>query len=137
MLMPCEIAVKSLVPSIRAYIAIELTQTYQMKQNDVAKILGITQTAVSKYTRQVRGTVVKIDDLDEMRVMMQNIINQIVDQKFSRQDLAIKFCQICQIIRGNGLMCKFCERTDPTINIQACQICKSVSTNCRGLSVGK
>ena len=133
MLMPCEIAVKSVVPSIRAFIAIDLTQSYQMKQNDVANILGITQTAVSKYTRQVRGTVIKIGDSEEIRTMMQQITSQIADKKISRQDLALRFCQICQIIRRNGLMCQLCKRTDPTIDIQTCQICKSISLNCNGL----
>src|SRR4030066_516329 len=134
MVMPCEIAVKSVVPSIRAFIAIDLTQSYQMKQNDVANILGITQTAVSKYTRQVRGTVIKIGDSEEIRIMMQQITNQIADKKISRQDLVLKLCQICQIIRRNGFMCQLCKRSDPTIDIQTCQICKSVSLNCNGLS---
>jgi predicted transcriptional regulator len=131
--MPCEIAVKSVVPSIRAFIAIELTKSYEMKQNDVANILGITQTAVSKYTRQVRGTVIKIDDAEEIRSMILQITDQIADKKISRQDLILKFCQVCKIIRRNGLMCKLCKRTDPTIDIQACQTCKSVSLNCKSL----
>ena len=133
MVMPCEIAVKSVVPSIRAFIAIDLTQSYQMKQNDVANILGITQTAISKYTRHVRGTVIKIGDSEEIRNMMQQITSQIADKKISRQDLALRFCQICQITRRNGLMCQLCKRTDPTIDIQTCQICKSVTLNCKGL----
>ena len=133
MVMPCEIAVKSVVPSIRAFIAIELTQSYQMKQNDVADILGITQTAVSKYTRQVRGTVVKIGDSEEIEAMMQQITGQIAEKKISQQDLALRFCKICQTTRRNGLMCQLCKRTDPTIDTQACRICKSVSLNCNGL----
>jgi predicted transcriptional regulator len=84
MLLPCEIAVKSLVPSIRAFIAMELTQSYKMKQNDVADILGITQTAISKYKRQVRGTVIKINDSEEILSMMQQLTNQIADKKISR-----------------------------------------------------
>lgn len=133
MLMPCEIAVKSVVPSIRASIAIELTQSYNMKQNDVANILGITQTAVSKYTRQVRGIVIKIDDYEEIRSMILQISDQIADKKISRQDLAPKFCEICQVARRTGLMCGLCKRTDPTIDIETCQTCKSIGLNCKDL----
>jgi len=133
MLLPCEIAVKSVVPSIRAFIAIELTQSHKMKQNDVADILGITQTAISKYKRQVRGTVIKINDSEEIRSMVQQITNQIADKKISRQDLALKFCQLCKIARRNGLMCPLCKRTDPTIDIKICQTCKSVSLDCKSL----
>ena len=133
MLIPCEIAVKSVVPSIRASIAIELAHSHKMKQNDVANILGITQTAVSKYTRQVRGTVVKIDDSGEIRSMILQITDQIAKEKISRQDLALKFCQLCKIARRNGLMCPLCKRTDPTIDIKTCQTCKSVSLDCKSL----
>jgi len=55
MLLPCEVAVKSLVPTIRSAAARELTQSYGFKQKDVANLLGVTQTAVNKYTRHVRG----------------------------------------------------------------------------------
>jgi predicted transcriptional regulator len=133
MLMPCEIAVKSVVPSIRASIAIELTKSYHMKQNDVANILGITQTAISKYTRQVRGTVIKIDESEEIRSMILQVTGQIADKKISRQDLASKFCEICQVARRNGLMCELCKRNDPSIDIETCQICKSSSLNCKDL----
>jgi len=130
MLMPCEVAVKSVVPSIRAFIAIELTQSYKMKQSDVADILGITQTAVSKYTRQVRGAVLKIDDSEEIRSMMQQIANQIVDKKISPQDRALRFCTVCKVVRRSGLMCPLCKRSDPTINIRTCRICKSGNSFC-------
>jgi len=131
--MPCEVAVKSVVPSIRAFIAIELTQSYKMKQGDVAVILGITQTAVSKYTRQVRGAVLKIDDSEQIRTMMQQITNLIADKKISPQDLTLRLCQVCQVVRRNGLMCPLCKRSDPTINIRTCQICKSGNSTCTSM----
>jgi len=130
MIMPCEVAVKSVVPSIRAFVARELTQTYQMKQSDVAQILGITQTAVSKYTRQVRGAFLKIDDSEEIRSMLQHLTSQIADNKVSNQDLALRFCQICKNVRRNGIMCPLCKRFDPTIDIDSCEVCKLGNSAC-------
>jgi hypothetical protein len=65
--------------------------------------------------------------------MAQQITNQIADKKISRQDLALKFCQLCQIARINGLMCTLCKRADPTIDIKTCQTCRSVTLNCKSL----
>jgi len=130
MIMPCEVAVKSVVPSIRAFVANELTQSYKMKQSDVADVLGVTQTAVSKYTRQVRGAVLKIDDSEEIRSMMKQITNRIVDRKLSPRDLTLRFCEVCKVVRRSGLMCSLCKRSDPTINIRTCQICKSGNSFC-------
>jgi len=130
MLMPCEVAVKSVVPSIRAYVATELTQTYNMRQEDVAQLLGITQTAVSKYTRQVRGAVLKIDQTEEIQSMMKKIASQLANREITRQDLIIKFCEVCKTARKTGIMCNLCERSDPTINVKTCQVCKSGNLVC-------
>jgi predicted transcriptional regulator len=81
----------------------------------------------------VRGTVIKINDSEEIRSMIQQITNQIADKKISGQDLAIRFCQLCQIARINGLMCTLCKRTDPTIDIKTCQTCKAITLNCKRL----
>jgi len=130
MIMPCEVAVKSVVPSIRAFIATELTQTHNMKQNDVAKLLGITQTAVSKYTRQVRGAVLKIDQTEEIRSMLKQIASQLANGETTRQGLVIKFCEVCKTVREAGIMCNLCKRSDPTINVKTCSVCKSGNMIC-------
>jgi len=130
MLTPCEVAVKSVVPSIRAFIAIELTQTYDMKQNDVADLLGITQTAVSKYTTQVRGAVLKINQAEEIQSMMKNIARQLANGEIVRQDLVVKFCEVCRVVRQKGMMCHLCKRSDPTLDVKICRVCKSGNLAC-------
>jgi len=130
MIMPCEVAVKSVVPSIRAFIATELTQTHKMKQNDVAELLGITQTAVSKYKSQVRGAVLKIDQTEEIQSMLKQIASQLANGDIKRQDLIVKFCEVCKTVREAGIMCNLCKRSDPTINIKICHVCKSGNLTC-------
>jgi len=130
MLMPCEVAVKSVVPSIRAFVATELTQSYNMKQKDVAELLGITQTAVSKYTRQVRGAVLKIDQTEEIQSMMKKIASQLANGDITRPALVVKLCEVCKTVRQTGIMCNLCKRSDPTINVKKCLVCKSSDLTC-------
>jgi len=130
MLMPCEVAVKSLVPSIRAYIANELTQTYEMRQVDVAALLGITQTAISKYSNQIRGAALKIDQTEEIASMLKNIANELAEKQISQQELIAEFCQVCKTARKTGIMCNLCKRSDPKLDPETCQICKSASMPC-------
>ena len=98
MLLPCEVAVRSLVPAIRSAIARELTQTYGLKQKDVASLLGVTQTAVSKYTRHVRGIVLKIEDIEEIQPTLKEITVSLANGGMSKYELAVKFCVACEII---------------------------------------
>ena len=129
MMIPCEIAVKSVIPAIRAYVAKELTQTYKMKQNDVARLLGITQTAISKYVRDVRGRVIRIDQTEEIRNMMNQIASQAANKKIAGPQLTLKFCGVCKIVRQNGIMCELCKRSDPILDVNLCNVCKDVP-NC-------
>jgi predicted transcriptional regulator len=123
MLMPCEVAVKSLVPSIRSAVAKELTGTYGLKQRQVANLLGVTQTAVSKYTRGVRGTVLKIEEVEEVQPIVKETVVLLANGSISRYELAGRFCEICEIIRRKRLLCEFCKRSDPSIDIQKCFVC--------------
>jgi len=133
MMMPCEIAVKSVIPAIRAYVAKELTQTHKMKQTDVANLLGITQTAISKYVRDVRGRIIKIDQTVDIRNMMNEIAAKVADQKISGPQLTLRFCEVCKTVRQNGLMCELCKRSDPTINIRTCRVCKLNNPVCTSI----
>ena len=123
MLMPCEVAVKSLVPSIRSAIAKELTQTYGLKQTEVANLLGVTQTAVSKYTRHVRGTVIEIEEIEEVQPIFKETVVLLANGNISRYELAGRFCEICEIVRRKRLLCELCKRSDPSIDIQKCFVC--------------
>jgi len=125
MLLPCEVAVRSLVPAIRSAIARELTQTYGLRQKDVASLLGVTQTAVSKYTRHVRGTVLKIEEVEEVQPMIKEIVVSLANGHMSKYELVAKFCVACEIIRRNGLMCELCRLSDPSIDIKECIVCHS------------
>ena len=62
-------AVKSVVPAIRALLAKELMETFGINQTEAANLLGITQTAVSKYIHNVRGSRIEIEN--EERVAEQ------------------------------------------------------------------
>ncbi len=129
MLMPCEVAVKSLVPSIRAYLANELTQTYEMRQVDVAALLGITQTAISKYSNQIRGAALEIGQTEEIASMLKDIANQLANKEIGQQELVTKFCLVCKTARKTGIMCNLCKRSDPELDPATCLICKTEPCN--------
>ena len=57
MLLPSEIEAKSLIPAIRAILAKKLIIEYKMKEEFVAKVLGVTQAAISNYIRGTRGDI--------------------------------------------------------------------------------
>ncbi|TET64799.1 transcriptional regulator [Candidatus Bathyarchaeota archaeon] len=123
MILPCEIAVKAVVPAIKATLATELVQTYGFKQAHAAEILGISQSAVSKYTRQVRGHLIEIGNMGEIKPLITDMVNLLVDENPKRTEFLGLFCQTCRTIREKGLMCQFCKKTDPMIKAGVCYFC--------------
>jgi predicted transcriptional regulator len=123
LIIPCEIAVKSVLPAVKALMAKELVETHGMKQDQVAEILGISQSAVSKYTRKVRGYVIKIDNIEGVEPLIGNMIRLLSSNTSQRTEFLTFFCQACMIIREKGSMCQLCQKTDPKIKIQECNFC--------------
>ena len=126
MKLPCEIAVKSVVPAIRARLAKELIETYSVKQVKTANLLGITQTAVSKYYNNVRGSILTIDKDGEISSEVEKTARLLFNGKLDRTQLAIQICGICKSIRKKRLMCKLCQR-DPSFDQTECTICQQLT----------
>jgi len=129
LIIPCEIAVKSVLPAVKALMAKELLETHNLKQDEVAEILGISQSAVSKYTRKVRGHVMKIDNIREIEPLIEKMIGILRDENYERMKFLRFFCETCTIIRRKGLMCQFCQKTDPKIKIEECSFCLTYNSN--------
>jgi len=122
LIIPCEVAAKSVIPALRAMVARELIEDYGMKQELVAERLGVTQAAVSKYRHQVRGEAIDLEAADEVRQISRDIASILVGDP-SPLDVSRKFCQACTDIRALGLMCETCRRVDPSWDVEHCTIC--------------
>ena len=122
MLMPCEIVVKSVLPGIRAMVAKELISIYDLKQVEVADLMGVTQAAVSQYVRGERGAVL---DLEEPKIneLISTIAVQLKNDKTSRQEIISSICGACRIIRDKGLMCDLHKQLDPYTAEEDCKAC--------------
>jgi len=131
MILPCEVAVKSVIPAIRSAIARELTESYGLKQKEVAQMLGVTQTAVSKYTRHCRGAIFEVTDVEGVQPILKKTVFSLANGEMAKYELAEKLCAICGIIRQSGLMCILCRVSDPDIDNNKCIVCSPNGNNTR------
>ena len=69
----CEIVVQVVLPGVRALVAKELMQTHKMTQQQTSQKLGVSQAAVSQYTREIRGYKIRI--LEKDQVVMKEVAN--------------------------------------------------------------
>jgi predicted transcriptional regulator len=126
LILPCEVAVRSVIPAVRALVAKEL-EDQGLNQEEVAEILGISQSAVSKYSRKVRGCAIRVDDIEEIRPFIDDMVILLMDGTRQSAELLQLFCQACIAVRKTSLMCTFCQKSDPKIKLEECRFCMAVS----------
>jgi len=125
LILPCEVAVKSVVPAIKALMAIQLVEKHGLRQDEVAQILGVSQSAVSKYTSKTRGYIVKIDDIQDVQPLIDKMVVLLLAGAYERQGFLAFFCNTCAVVRKRNAMCQFCQKADPKIEIEECHFCQS------------
>ncbi len=81
MILPEELASKSVIPAIRALIVKRLVKEYGMTQQEAAKLLGVTQPAVSKYLHQKRGAAIGLSGIKEIDQATNDIAKMVSSHK--------------------------------------------------------
>ncbi|MFL6490648.1 MAG: transcriptional regulator [Nitrososphaera sp.] len=127
MLLPSEIEAKSLIPAVRAILAKKLIKEYSLKEEDVAKDLGITQAAVSNYVRGTRGDIELISKLESVREVMRmidDIAKDLSTNKAYTPSTLAKFVGLCNYMRYTLIICDVHHSIESNIDEQICEQCR-------------
>jgi predicted transcriptional regulator len=128
MFVPCEFAVRLIIPTVRAVIAKELHHTYKLRQHEIASLLNVTQSAISQYLRNKRGHAIPVDHYHLLAPLITDIAEGLVTNSLIQKEIAHKYCRICRMIRGGEWFCDLHKTLDPTITNDVCSVC--LSTTC-------
>jgi predicted transcriptional regulator len=127
MLLPSEIEAKSLIPAVRAILARKLIKEYSLKEEDVARVLGITQAAVSNYVRGTRGDIELISKLESVREVMRmidDIAKDLSTNKAYTPSTLAKFVGLCNYMRYTLIICDVHHSIESNIDEQVCEQCR-------------
>jgi predicted transcriptional regulator len=130
MLLPCEVAVKSLLPAVRSVLAKQLTARHGLKQVEVAKLLGVSQPAISLYSKKMRGKALDLERDGEVKTLIEDLADSLAKGGLSYRDFTLKFCSICKTTRAKGLLCNMHRALDPTFDTEKCKLCMSTDVKC-------
>ncbi len=129
MLLPAEIESKTLIPALRAILAKKLADDHNVREEEISKMLGVTQAAISNYIRGTRGDPALITKLlSEPEV--SNLINELTDNLSS--DMAYtpsslsKFIGLCNYIKSSLLICEIHHNLESNIDEKVCKECENM-----------
>jgi uncharacterized protein len=91
MKLPCEEALWYILPQIRADLARELTKNGS-SQKEVARLLGLTPSAVSQYIHKKRGG--KFKTATGYKGYIKKVAKEITDTK-SEDEISKLICKCC------------------------------------------
>jgi len=116
--------VKAVLPAIRALLARTIVDKHGMKEEQAAEILGLSQSAVSRYVTRDRGNTLAIENVAEVQTLINQMITFLIHEPDQKTKILKLFCQTCKIIREKGLMCQLCQNTQET-STETCTFCSS------------
>ncbi|MCX8188731.1 MAG: XRE family transcriptional regulator [Nitrososphaeria archaeon] len=95
----CESVTRYIIPAVRGLIAKSLVEKYGFSQSDAARMLGITQAAVSYYISSKRGSKVskKLEENSMVMEIIMSMTKKIAETKGSEK-ADIDLCEICKIL---------------------------------------
>lgn len=131
MLLPSEIESKLLIPAIRAILSKELVIEKGLKEEEVARMLGITQAAVSNYLRGTRGDselISKLMSLSEIMNMIKEISNDLSTNRAYTAKTLSKFIGLCNYMRYSLIICDAHHSLERNIDEKVCEQCKITLT---------
>jgi len=126
LLLPCEVGVQTVLPAIRALMARTILEKHGMKEKQVAEILGLSQSAISRYTTKNRGNIITLENVPEVQTLIDQMINLLLSEKpHQTTEILELLCQTCKTIREKGLMCALCQKKTREKVIEICAFCRS------------
>ncbi len=118
----CEVIVQEILPSVRAMVAVKLTKTYGLSQEQAAKRMGTTQPAISQYKREIRGHKSRVFKQNPKLVeMVENIAKKAASGELAAHDITLEFCGICKYLRSQGIICDLHRELNPSL--ASCNVC--------------
>ena len=115
--MPQEIEVWYLLPALRKELARVFVDDHNLTQKEAAKMLGITESAISQYRKSKRGGELKFTAKDN------SIIKIYAEKMLKDKEHVTKYLyNLCVEFRGSKTLCELHKKHDAELPEQ-CKIC--------------
>jgi len=124
LILPCEVGVKTVLPAVKAIMARSIVEKHGLNEKQTANLLGLSQSAVSRYVGRERVNQLSLDNSNEVLTLIDRMVLNLLKQPNNKAEILKLFCQTCQAIREQGLMCSRCQKEMHDEWAKACFFCR-------------
>jgi predicted transcriptional regulator len=105
-------------------MARSIVEKHGLNEKQTADLLGLSQSAVSRYIGRQRGNLLNIEGTPEVLALIDQMVTHLIKAPDNKTEVLKLFCQTCQTIREKGLMCPNCQKEMPQAWAQNCFFCR-------------
>jgi uncharacterized protein len=124
LILPCEVGVKTVLPAVKAVMARTIVEKHGLREKQTAKLLGLSQSAVSRYVSRERGNLLAIENTAEVLTLIDQMVSYLIKEPDKKMEMMQLFCQICILVREKGLMCTLCQKEMAKNWAHTCLFCR-------------
>ena len=117
--MPQEIEVRYILPAIRRELARIFIEVHKLSQKETAKMLGLTEAAISQYQHSKRAKEVVFSDSVVNEI--EESAKRIFAEKNSRQRLIAEMYRISGLTKVRHILCDLHRAQSK--ELESCNIC--------------
>ena len=77
LILPCEVGVKTVLPAVKAMMARSIVEKHGLNEKQTADLLGLSQSAVSRYVGKERGNLLLIENPEVLALIDQMVTSLI------------------------------------------------------------
>jgi len=129
MLLPAEIESKTLIPALRAILSKKLAGEHKIREDEISKMLGVTQAAVSNYIRGTRGDPQLIQKLlteEQVAKLINELCDSLATDRAYTPSSLSKFIGLCNFIKSSLLICDIHHNLESDIDEKVCKECENM-----------
>jgi predicted transcriptional regulator len=124
LILPCEVGVKTILPAVKAIMARSIVEKHGLNEKQTADLLGLSQSAISRYLSRERGNLLNIESTTEVIDLIDQMVTHLIKVPDNKTEILKLFCQTCTTIREKGLMCPACQKQMPQAWAEKCLFCQ-------------
>ncbi|WP_297474858.1 transcriptional regulator [Thermococcus sp.] len=117
-----EVASRYVYPAIRRRL-VEHLREKGLKQTEIAELLHITQSAVSRYLREERGKLIDVSSFPDIDGKIAELADEIIKEKPGEYEIHTELVKLSLEFLGKGYGCSFHAEIDPEIDPKECRVC--------------
>jgi predicted transcriptional regulator len=124
LILPCEVGVRTVLPAVKAIMARQIVEKHGLNEQEAGKLLGLSQSAVSRYMSKERGNILPLEGATDILALIDQMVISLIKEPGNKNQILTLFCQICQAIRQKGIMCPLCQKEMPKEWAEPCLFCR-------------